>query len=80
MDKQQLILYGIPTLGGLLALLFVILSLRAGRRQRLVADLPTSKTTGVFIGLVELKGTAEAGRRTNSTTVRPATGWPFLVM
>ncbi|MBA3685910.1 MAG: hypothetical protein H0W72_11815 [Planctomycetes bacterium] len=28
-------------------------------RWRLIADLPTSKTTGVFIGLVELKGTAE---------------------
>jgi hypothetical protein len=33
--------------------------MRAGRRKRLVNDLPTSKTTGVFIGLVELKGTAE---------------------
>jgi hypothetical protein len=35
-------------------------ALRAGRRQRLLQDLPTSKTTGVFMGLVELKGTAEA--------------------
>ncbi len=33
---------------------------RAGRRRRLVENLPTSKTTGVFIGLVELKGTAES--------------------
>lgn len=33
---------------------------RAARRRRLVENLPTSKTTGVFIGLVELKGTAEA--------------------
>lgn len=29
-------------------------------RQRLLADLPTSKAQGVFIGLVELKGTAES--------------------
>jgi hypothetical protein len=50
---------GIPAIGILLALLFLFLALRAGRRQRLVSDLPTSKTTGVFIGLVELKGTAE---------------------
>src|SRR5580658_9092013 len=59
MDEQLLITYGLPALGGLLALLFFFLALRAGRRQRLVSDLPTSKTTGVFIGLVELKGTAE---------------------
>jgi len=59
MDEQLLITYGFPALGGLLALLFLFLALRAGRRQRLVSDLPTSKTTSVFIGLVEVKGTAE---------------------
>lgn len=58
-NEHLLIIYGIPALGGLLALLFFFLALRAGRRQRLVSDLPTSKTTGVFIGLVELKGSAE---------------------
>ncbi|MBN1369111.1 MAG: LemA family protein [Dehalococcoidaceae bacterium] len=30
------------------------------RRKRLIDDLPTSKTMGVFIGLTELTGTAEA--------------------
>ena len=30
------------------------------RRKRLIDDLPTSKTQGVFIGLTELKGTAES--------------------
>jgi len=35
-------------------------SLHLRRRHRLVRDLPTSKVRGVFIGLVELKGTAEA--------------------
>ncbi len=45
-------------LGGVL----LLLSLRANRRRRLIDDIPTSKTTGVFIGLVELKGAAEAER------------------
>ena len=45
---------------GVLALVFLWLSLRANKRRRLVDDIPTSKTTGVFIGLVEVKGTAEA--------------------
>lgn len=36
------------------------LSLHQRRKQRLLADLPTSKAHGVFIGLVELKGTAES--------------------
>jgi hypothetical protein len=48
-------------LGIVLVLLLLIgFSLRALKRQRLLEDLPTSKTTGVFIGLVELKGTAES--------------------
>ena len=47
-------------IGGVLALLFLYLSLRAGSRRRLIDNIPTSKTTGVFIGLVELNGTAES--------------------
>lgn len=35
-------------------------SLHLRRRQRLLSDLPTSKTRGVFIGLVEVAGTAES--------------------
>jgi len=46
--------------GGAVALLFLFLSLRAGRRQRLIDNVPTSKTSGVFIGLVELTGSAES--------------------
>lgn len=34
--------------------------MRAAARQRLIDGLPTCKTTGVFIGLVEVKGTAES--------------------
>jgi hypothetical protein len=46
--------------GGLLALVFLLIAFRSIRRERLIRDLPTCKTTGVFIGTVELKGTAES--------------------
>ena len=48
-----------PVLGGLGALGCLIGAFRALRRKRLIDDIPTSKTQGVFIGLAELKGTAE---------------------
>ena len=43
-----------------LAAVALLFALRAGKRKRLIDDIPTSKTSGVFIGLVELKGTAES--------------------
>jgi hypothetical protein len=46
--------------GVLLSLLAIYAAMRFARRKRLLENLPTSKTQGVFIGLVELKGTAEA--------------------
>jgi len=49
-----------PWIGSALALVCLWAAMRANRRRRLLVDLPTSKTTGVFIGLVELKGSAEA--------------------
>ena len=49
-----------PLAGAVLGLLFLWGSLRVRRRCRLMDDLPTSKVQGVFIGLVELKGAAEA--------------------
>ncbi len=49
-----------PWVGGVLALLCLGVALRANRRRRWVDDTPMSKTTGVFIGLVEVQGTAEA--------------------
>jgi hypothetical protein len=49
----------IPWIGVALAAGLLLLSLRAGRRKRLIDDTPTSKTTGVFIGLTEVKGTTE---------------------
>src|SRR5262245_2561586 len=45
---------------GLLSLLGLYMSHRANRRRRLLTALPTSQVQGVFIGLVELKGTAES--------------------
>jgi hypothetical protein len=50
----------VPPAGGLLALVVLAFAFRAGRRQRLIDDLPTCKVQGVFVGLVELKGTAES--------------------
>lgn len=47
-------------IASLVAAVFLWLSLRLRRRHRLHRDLPTSKVQGVFIGLVELKGTAES--------------------
>jgi hypothetical protein len=52
----------LPLIGLVLGLLCLMAGFGAGRRRRLVENLPTSKTTGVFIGLVELKGTAESAR------------------
>ena len=46
-------------LGGVIALGFLVVAFRFLRHKRLIDDTPTSKTQGVFIGLVELKGTAE---------------------
>ena len=45
---------------GLLSLLFLWYSHRSNQRRRLVAVLPTSRAQGVFIGTVELAGTAES--------------------
>lgn len=50
----------IPAIGSLLGILFLFLGLRANRKKRLLQNLPTAKTKGVFIGLVELKGSAES--------------------
>ena len=49
----------LPWIGLIIAVVALVASLRACRRKRLIDNLPTSKTQGVFIGLVEIKGTAE---------------------
>ena len=49
----------LTALAGVLALLCLWRSHAANRQYRLIEALPTSRAQGVFIGLVELKGTAE---------------------
>lgn len=49
----------LPWIGAAIAIFSLFMSWRACRRKRLIDNLPTSKTQGVFIGLVELKGTSE---------------------
>ncbi|MBP7950429.1 MAG: LemA family protein, partial [Verrucomicrobiales bacterium] len=44
----------------LLAALCLWRSHKSNARRRLIGNLPTSKAQGVFVGLVELKGTAES--------------------
>lgn len=48
--------------GGLLALLFLWLVIRGGRRLRLLLDTPTSRAKGVFVGQVEIAGRAVLAR------------------
>ena len=59
MSYDLFVSFGLPTLGILFALVCLAFGLRAGKRRRLIDNLPVSKTTGVFIGLVDLQGTAE---------------------
>jgi hypothetical protein len=49
----------LPWIGVAVALVALYASLRACHRRRLIDNLPTSKTQGVFIGLVELKGAVQ---------------------
>jgi hypothetical protein len=54
-DESQVQIFGMlaPWIGLALAVFSLFASLRACRRKRLIDDLPTSKTHGVFIGLVD---------------------------
>ena len=69
-----------PLLGGLLALVCLLFALRAAKRKRLVDNIPTSKTSGVFIGLVELKGTAEAEKPlTSYLAEQPCVDYQWMI-
>ena len=50
------IVTGVIAIGCLIAAFYYL------RKKRLIDDMPTSKTLGVFIGLAELKGTAESDK------------------
>jgi hypothetical protein len=55
-------------------------NLRELRRRRLLDDTPTSKVLGVFIGLTELKGTAEAeSPLTSHLAVQPCVHYAWSV-
>jgi hypothetical protein len=70
----------LPVIGALLALVSLGCAFRAGRRRRLIDNLPTSKTSGVFIGFVEIKGTAEsAGPLTSFLAERPCVHYAWTV-
>jgi hypothetical protein len=58
--NQSQLIAAAPWAGCLLGVFCLWAALRAARRGRLIEDLPVSKTTGVFIGLVDVKGTAES--------------------
>jgi hypothetical protein len=47
-------------IAGIVAIGLLVLSFRYFNRKRLIDDTPTSKTQGVFIGMAEVKGTAES--------------------
>jgi hypothetical protein len=51
-----------PIIGVIVALTCLFGAFRSLSHKRLIDDTPTSKTQGVFIGLAELKGTAESER------------------
>ncbi len=60
MYTQSGIILAIPLfVGSVFAVVCLFLAFRSLWRQRLIDDLPTSKTQGVFIGFSELSGTAE---------------------
>ncbi len=70
-DRLPVMLYNWLMSSGTLSLLIIVLGCAAAlgcligafrtlHRKRLIDDVPTSKTQGVFIGLAELKGTAES--------------------
>jgi hypothetical protein len=59
LNQTEMVGLFLPWVGGLIAVFALYGSLHACRRKRLIDNLPTSKTQGVFIGLVELKGTVQ---------------------
>ncbi len=60
---------------GLLSLAALIGSLHFMRERRLLADIPTCKAAGVYIGLVEVKGTAETDAPLESPLAKSRCVW-----
>jgi hypothetical protein len=67
--------WGFVGAGAALALLCLFFAFRLRARERLLRMLPTVKSQGVFIGFVELKGTAEIRRPLTSFLAEQPTVW-----
>ena len=75
MELPHDVTFWAPLIGWVLGLLSLGMGLRQARRHRLVTDLPTSKTQGVFIGLTELKGLARSEAPLASTLSETRCVW-----
>jgi hypothetical protein len=53
----------------------LVLSARYEGRHRLIADLPTSNTSGAFVGLVEINGRAECISPLRSHVIETVCVW-----
>jgi len=70
----------IISVGFLLGFLCLLFALRNGKKKRFIDNIPTSKTTGVFIGFVELKGKAESKNPLKSfLTEKPCVYYSYKV-
>lgn len=68
---ESILIGFILPMGGLaITTLLVWAALRAEARRRLVSDLPTLSTAGIFIGMVELAGTAQSSAPLASRVAR----------
>ncbi len=67
--------WGFVGAGAALALLCLFFAFRLRARERLLRMLPTVKSQGVFIGFVELKGTADTRRPLTSFLAEQPTVW-----
>jgi len=56
-DYGWILIIGVGFILGLICFIFAV---RNRKKQRFIENIPTSKTTGVFLGLVEVKGEAES--------------------
>jgi hypothetical protein len=67
--------WGFVGAGAALALLCLFFAFRLRARERLLRMLPTVKSQGVFIGFVELQGTADTRRPLTSFLAEQPTVW-----
>lgn len=61
MNADALLPHAGPLVGGLVALLLLLIQFPAARRRKQLAAMPLCKVKGVFAGLVQLEGTMRSG-------------------